>query len=289
MNSDDIQAIDSHGHYGRYVHENTLVEEFSSGSAELIARRAQACGVEWSLLSPLAGLLPRGRVTDVASANEAAFREVPAVKGLLQYVVVNPLQPKTYEQARRMLKAPWCVGIKIHPEEHAYRIVDHGDELFAFFEEVGAPVMTHSGCPNSLPLDFVPFANRHPGVHLLLAHLGNGAGDNGRVDLQVRAIQAAKHGNLWVDTSSARSILPGLIEWAVKEVGAERLLFGSDTPLNHVALQRARIEAAEITREVKQLILRENALRFFNLARLPPAKVFAPQGFPEGICPHTSA
>jgi len=54
---------------------------------------------------------------------------------------------------------------------------------------------------------------------VLLARLGNGAGDKGRVDLQVRAVQAAKHGDLWVDTSSARSILPGLVEWAVKELG----------------------------------------------------------------------
>ncbi|MEJ1972469.1 MAG: amidohydrolase family protein [Lacunisphaera sp.] len=127
----------------------------------------------------------------------------------------------------RMLKAPWCVGIKIHPEEHAYRIADHGEELFSFFEETGAAVMTHSGCPNSLPEDFVPFADRHPGARVLLAHLGNGNGAGGRVDLQVRAIQAAKQGNLWVDTSSARSILPGLVEWAVRELGAEKVLFAA--------------------------------------------------------------
>ena len=129
--------------------------------------------------------------------------------------------------------------------------------------------MTHSGCPNSLPDAFVPFANRHPGARVLLAHLGNGAGADGRVDLQVRAVQAAKHGNLWVDTSSARSILPGLVEWAVRELGAERLLFGSDTPLYHVALQRARIEAAEIPDEAKRLILRDNARRYFGLEKLP--------------------
>ena len=210
--------------------------------------------------------MPRGRDTQVAPANEAAFREIPKVKGLLQYVIVNPLQPETYAQAREMLKSPWCVGIKIHPEEHAYRISDHGDELFAFFEEVAAPVMTHSGCPNSLPADFVPFANRFSQARVLLAHLGNGAGDNGNVDLQVRAVQTAKHGNLWVDTSSARSILPGLVEWAVKELGAERLLFGSDTPLYHVALQRARIECAEISDEEKHRILRDNAIGFFKLS-----------------------
>ena len=269
MKFSDVTAIDAHAHYGRYVHENKLLGEFSSGTGEEVASRARSCGIEWTIVSPLAGLIPRGRTTAVAPANEAAFREVPKVRGLLQYVIVNPLQPETYDQARRMLQAPWCIGIKIHPEEHAYKIADHGEELFAFFEEVGAPVMTHSGCPNSLPDAFVPFANRHPGARVLLAHLGNGAGADGRVDLQVRAVQAAKHGNLWVDTSSARSILPGLVEWAVRELGAERLLFGSDTPLYHVALQRARIEAAEIPDEAKRLILRDNARRYFGLEKLP--------------------
>jgi predicted TIM-barrel fold metal-dependent hydrolase len=103
----------------------------------------------------------------------------------------------------------------------------------------------------------------------MLAHLGNGSGANGRVDLQVRAVQAAKHGNLWVDTSSARSILPGLIEWGVKELGAERLLFGSDTPLYDVAMQRTRIELADLPDTTKRLILRENAVKFFRLDRLP--------------------
>ena len=263
----DIAAIDVHGHYGSYQRSEAglLVEKFMSATANEVAQRARACNVEHTIVSPLDGLLPRG-MADTVPANDAAHREIPAVEGLLQYVIVNPLQPETFQQARRMLKASSCVGIKIHPEEHGYRITDHGRTLFSFFEEVGAPVMTHSGCPNSMPADFVPFANEHPGVKLLLAHLGNGAGDEQqRPDLQVRAIQAARHGNLWTDTSSARSILPGLIEWAVREVGPDRLLFGSDTPLYHVGMQRTRIESAEISAEARMMILRANALRFFKL------------------------
>jgi predicted TIM-barrel fold metal-dependent hydrolase len=164
-----------------------------------------------------------------------------------------------------MLQAPWCLGIKIHPEEHGYKIADQGAKLFAFFEKMQKPVMTHSGCPNSLPEDFVPFADGHPGVRLLLAHLGNGAGDCNKVELQVRAVQASRHGNIWIDTSSSRNVLPGLVEWAVREVGAERLLFGSDAPLYHLAMQRTRIDAADIPSEAKRLILRGNALKFFNL------------------------
>ena len=37
-----------------------------------------------------------------------------------------------------------------------------------------------------------------------------------------------------------------LIEWAVEQVGAERLLFGTDSPLYFAASQKARIECAEM-------------------------------------------
>lgn len=266
VNPQGIPAIDVHAHYGIINRDggDPLADGFMSKTAAEVARNALSCGVVLTLVSPLVGLFPRGRA-DAVAANEAAFRELPGIPNLRQYVIVNPLQPRTFDQAREMLQAPWCAGIKIHPEEHCYRIADYGEELFAFLEETRAPAMAHSGCPNSLPSDMVPFADRHPGARLLLAHLGNGVGDRDHVDLQVRAVQRARHQNLWIDTSSARNVLPGLIEWAVKESGAERLLFGSDAPLYHLAMQRARIDSADISLTEKRQILRSNALSFFNI------------------------
>jgi predicted TIM-barrel fold metal-dependent hydrolase len=70
-------------------------------------------------------------------------------------------------------------------------------------------------------------------------------------------------------------MLPNLIEWAVRECGAGRLLFGSDTPLYHVALQRCRIECADIPAANKEQILFRNALVFFNLELRPSTRVAA--------------
>src|SRR6185436_7470497 len=104
MSFTNIPAIDVHGHYGdcRIEGSGELAERFMSATAGEVAKRALACGVEWTLVSPLAGLFPRGR-GDAVSANELAFAEVPKISGLLQYVIVNPLQPETFDQARRML------------------------------------------------------------------------------------------------------------------------------------------------------------------------------------------
>ena len=100
-------------------------------------------------------------------------------------------------------------------------------------------------------------------MRLILAHLG--CGWDGDLTHQIRAIQQNKHGNVFTDTSSARSITPKLIEWGVREVGAERILFGTDTPLYFSAMQRARIDHAELSDREKRMILCENAEKLLGL------------------------
>lgn len=260
-----IVAIDVHAHYGTYQQDLNcdLTNSFYSGSAAEVVRRAKVVNVGTTIASPLLALLPRGKA-NTCKGNQDAAKVVSETHGLLQWVVINPLQPDSYQQAAEMLQSPKCVGIKLHPEEHVYPITDHGDALFEFAAKHDAVVLVHSGDPYSWPDDFVPFANRHSNITLLLAHLGNGGAANGDPRLQVRAIEQSKHGNIIVDTSSARSLSPGLLEWAVQQVGAERILFGTDTPLYHTAMQHARVAYADISEEAKHLILRGNAERVWS-------------------------
>lgn len=258
-----IRAIDVHGHYGVYVRENKpMYRELMTGLAAEVSARAQAVNIEWTVVSPLTALLPRGRADSVVG-NQEASEVVPQTPGLLQWVVINPLQPESYDQAAEMLGKPHCMGIKIHPEEHCYPIKEHGRALFEFAARHRAVVLTHSGEGNSLPADFVPFLNEFPEPTLILAHIGASEGD--AIDLQVRAVQASKHGNIVADTSSARSVWSGLIEWAVREVGADRVLFGSDTPLYSAAAQRARVDSANLTSTEKELVLAGNARRLLRI------------------------
>ncbi len=55
-----------------------------------------------------------------------------------------------------------------------------------------------------------------------------------------------------------------LIEWAVEQVGAERLLFGTDSPLYFTASQKARIECAEMDEAARRAILYDNAARLLG-------------------------
>lgn len=264
MSSATIPAIDVHAHYGKYDRgAGKLVNEFMTGDAALVVRRARQANIRFTVVSPLEALLPRFGGNPIAGNADAA-RVVAETDGLLQWVVIDPLKPETYQQAEEMLQLPKCVGIKLHPEEHGYPIAEHVDALFAFAARHRAVVLGHSSEKNSLAADYGRFANAFPEVRVILAHLGCGWDDD--LTHQVRAIQQNKHGNLFTDTSSARSITPGLIEWAVQEVGAERILFGTDTPLYFTAMQRVRIDCADIGDHEKRLILRDNAVRLLGLS-----------------------
>lgn len=267
MSTEHIQAIDVHAHYGRYVRRGMSDEiaDFMTGDASVVVRRARRANIVQTIVSPLEALLPRGGA-DPLRGNANAAKIVSETEGLLQYVVIDPLKPATYEQAAEMLQLPKCVGIKIHPEEHLYPIAEHCQKIFEFAARHRAVVLTHSSEKNSLAADFVPFLNNFPEVRLILAHIG--CGWDGDMTHQVRAIQQCKHPNVFADTSSARSVTPKLIEWAVKEVGVDRVLFGTDTPLYEASMQRIRIDHANLSDQEKQMILRDNAIKLFGLKDL---------------------
>jgi predicted TIM-barrel fold metal-dependent hydrolase len=263
MSTEAVQAIDVHAHYGDYdCGKPGLVNELMTGDGKVVAERARRAKIRLTIVSPLEALLPRGHGNAV-SGNRNAAQIVAETPGLLQYVVIDPRVPETYRQAEEMLQQPHCVGIKIHPEEHVYPVNEFGAAIFEFAAKHKAVVLSHSSERNSLAADLVDWANRFPEMKLILAHIGCGW-DNDYTH-QVRGVQQSRNGNVFADTSSARSITPNLIEWAVRQIGADRVLFGTDTPLYVTAMQRVRIDRADLTDAEKNKILHENAEKLFAL------------------------
>jgi len=256
-----MKAIDIHGHFGPYDKGNRgLSDQMMSGNIEVVRRRAQATDICLTVVSAIHAMMPYGG--NVLQGNEDACEAAEQYSDIRFWAVLDPKIKETYKQVESLLSHPRCKGIKIHPTEHSYEIRDYGYEIFKFAGNHKAIIITHSGCHGSFPEDFIPFANHYPNVSLILAHLGNSADEN--VIRQVYALKRAKKNNVYIDTSSAKSINSGLIEWAVSEVGAKRILFGTDAPLYFTASQKARIEYAEIDEEAKQTILFRNAAQLLH-------------------------
>src|SRR5579883_3308160 len=105
MSSENIPAIDVHAHYGKYVRGKAedVVNDFMTGDAELVLRRARQANIRLTVVSPLEALLPRFGGNPVAGNRDAAH-VVAGSDGLLQWVVIDPLKPETYGQAEEMLR-----------------------------------------------------------------------------------------------------------------------------------------------------------------------------------------
>ncbi|MBQ3591403.1 MAG: amidohydrolase [Clostridia bacterium] len=166
-----------------------------------------------------------------------------------QWVVVDPRQPETYRQAEYMLPARKCLGIKIHPYYHGYDIEEWGDDLFSFAHTMRTTVLMHPDKYDTLPA----FADRYPDMKLIIAHLGSME--------HINAILAARHGNIYTDTSGGASNQNNVLEYAVSRVGSEKILFGTDTYA--CSFQFGRVALARLPDAEKENILYKNAMRLF--------------------------
>jgi len=257
---DSTEAIDIHAHIGQWSLEQSPKNDVLSGGPDLVVGRATRAGIRMTFISAMDSLRPEN--PDPRLGNAAARAAAESYEGLRFYAVLNPTMTESFEDVSELLGHPECVGIKIHPLEHGYEISEYGQAVFEFSAEHQAVVLSHSGNPGCWPRDFIPFMNTIPQARLILAHLGHDETNQSFV-LQIEAIQQAEAGNVYTDTSSRTSVYSGLIEYAVAEIGADRILFGTDSPIHFSPVQKQRIELAEIDQAAKQAILWKNAQRLF--------------------------
>lgn len=106
------------------------------------------------------------------------------------------------------------------------------------------------------PEDVATLARRWPGVRIIMAHL-TGCGVRGV--LSVRDCP-----NVVVDTSGAAPEA-GIVEFAVEQLGAGRVLYGSDAPIRDFGVAMARITGSRLSAATKHRILHDNAAELLGL------------------------
>lgn len=106
------------------------------------------------------------------------------------------------------------------------------------------------------PEDVATLAARFPDVRIIMAHL-TGCG--------VRGVLAVKpHRNIVVDTSGAAPE-SGIVEFAVAELGAERVVYGSDVPIRDFGVAIARITGSALDAATQRKILHDNTAALLGL------------------------
>lgn len=104
----------------------------------------------------------------------------------------------------------------------------------------------------SSPYDVVELARRHPKLQIVCAHTG------GNWELGIRVIRSTRNVYCGLAGSDPTS---GYAEMAVRELGAERVIFGSDVGGRSFASQLSKVIGANISDSDKHLLLGGNLRR----------------------------
>lgn len=125
--------------------------------------------------------------------------------------------------------------------------------------ELKVPVLQHTyfrtleNLPGeSSPSDLAELAARHPDASFIAAHVGNDW------ERGIRAIRGAK--NVYAEVSGSDPTA-GMVEMAVRELGPERVIYGSDAAGRSFASQLAKVLGANVSESAKEQIVGGNLRR----------------------------
>lgn len=202
----------------------------------------------------------KGLVVQIAKANDEIANAVKKHPDrLVGFAGGNPWQEdEAVDELERAAKNLGLRGLKLNPDiqgfpasdELAYPLVRRAGEL-------KVPVYVHSGTsPNSQPMEIGELAGACPETTVIMGHMGY---DNYFSD----AVPAAKQfENLFLETS--RNTQYWTIEDAVKTIGADRVVFGTDQPYSRAEVEIASIKSLELESESLEKILGDNISRILK-------------------------
>ena len=241
----DVLIIDWHVHLAsRWTGMNMAVHD----SDEMV-RRAQAVGL--SKLVVFGAIHPDMRQTN-DMVGELVRRYPDYVVG---FATLNPYQVDMAEEARRCFEQFGFRGVKVHSLHEAYQSPapiagyrGEWDSLFQFLAGRSAPVLYHGVVTEEMIRSW-------PEVPFVAAH---GVGN-------VQAMRAlGRYRNFHVDTASTQN--PAwAVSRAVDILGADRVLWGTDAPLDDFAQRLGVVLDSGLPEARMRQVLGLNAARLLGL------------------------
>jgi uncharacterized protein len=244
--------IDGHCHAGRG--DGLIGPWDTSASLDQYLPRAARAGIDRTVL--LAAFH-----SDYAVANQEVARIVASRPDRFYgFAFVNPERDRgrVYQMVKTAVEEYNFRGIKLH--RHDARITREVCEVArAFSLPVLYDVMGEVTVVELL-------ATEYPDVSFIIPHLGSFADDwraqLGLIDYLVR------HPNIYSDTSGVRRF--DLLEQAVQRAGARKIIFGTDGPWLHPAVELSKVRALNLPADEERLVLSENILKLISRRRGRP-------------------
>ncbi len=248
---DGVRVIDFHGHVGA----NDIMGMVDD--PDLMLHAMDAGGIDVSCLFNI--YYPDGTTGNDMTARFVARRP----DRFVGFAYVCPLMPadSMVAELERAIDTLGLVAIKLYPPFVPWSL-EHPvwDPIYEFANERELALIHHTGTEwQAYPKFLADVAPRFPKVKFVSGHSGN------TPEARAQAIAAAQaNENVYLETCSTFRT-PGVIEQLVEEGGADRVLFGSDTPLMDPRPQLGKIITAQISDEAKRLALGGNAARILGI------------------------
>jgi len=220
------------------------------GSVESLLDTELRLGISKIFLMPYRALFRKEIMPDNLQVISAAKKYPDKI---IPFVTIDPWQQEEAEKQLKELISLGAKGLKLHPLTQG---LPAHSELYHTLIEVAEKhdiiVQFHTGSPiYSQPLQILELALTYTKTKFILAHMGLGM-------LWQDAIRAAKRAeNIYLDTAGQRFI--PVIKYAVKELGSERILFGSDAPFLSPEIELKKIYRLSLSKRDLENILCNNA------------------------------
>jgi uncharacterized protein len=175
-------------------------------------------------------------------------------------VLVHPFSEYSLTIARAALDSGGFRAVKIWPGADYQPTPDRLHAVMKLCRDFSVPLRVHGDIddPRSSPLALVGLANAYPDVPVIVAHMP------GEYTLDGLATVAAGRQaiNLFFDTSTCPSSQIGR---AIRELGADRVLWGSDSPWWDIEIELMKIRLLGLGDDDFNLVTAGNACRLFGL------------------------
>lgn len=203
-------------------------------------------------------------ITDAPAVNDRALEDLAEACGtypgrLVPIARLHPWYGAVAEALlKRALNSLGYRGLKLHPVTTlTHPGAAETIALINIAAEHGVPVLFHSGDePLATPLAVAAAAARCPDATVILGHMG------GYFHVDEAIEVADRLENVVLETSAMP--YPGKITEAVRRIGAERVLFGSDGPACSPRLELEKVRLAALPPESYELVTNANAIKLFG-------------------------
>ena len=238
--------IDVHVHFGDWFFP------IESAGVASILRFMKKYGIEKSIISSSLGV-----VYDFMEGNKSLAEAIEGYDNLLGYVTVNPnYQEESSEEMRKYLAQKNFVGVKMHPSYVGQPFTsEESIALMKTVEGLNVPLLLHTYGESAYQAAEV--AKKCPNLKIIMGHMG---GDVWQASIRV----AEEAENLFLEPCCSYPESDKIRE-AVDAVGAERIVFGSDSTLIEPVYVIGMIEDADISKKEKEMIFYKNAKKLFKI------------------------